>query len=63
MTTKYTQIVAFKVDEATERAIVNLLDQYDRETYPTRSDLLRALLEAGLKKHWNKINRENNNDQ
>jgi hypothetical protein len=59
MARQHTEIIAFKVDEQTKLAIVNLLNQYSRDTYPTTSDLLRDLLEIGLKRHWDKLNREN----
>lgn len=59
MSDKHTEIIAFKVDEATKLAVVNLLNCYSRTQYPTTSDLLRELLEIGLKKHWDKINKAN----
>ena len=58
MDEKYTQLLAVKITESMDATIDSLLDQFTRTEYPTKSDLVRTLLEIGLSTEWKKITKK-----
>ncbi len=45
-----------RVDSATDRDVKRILNTYNRDEYPTKTHLLRAALELGLKELEKKDN-------
>ncbi len=59
MTIKYEIVQTFKITTEMSNSIDNLLDNLPRSECKGRCDLLRELLEIGLKSKWKKVGKKN----
>ena len=51
----YNKQLLLRITEQQNQAIDNLLNEYDRTTFPSKSELIRHLLNLGLEATYNKM--------
>lgn len=56
---KYDRYLTVKIQDEMKSSIDKLLNELPREEYSTQCQLVRELIEIGLKAMWKKVNRAN----
>jgi len=52
---KINKLLTVKISESMDASITSLLETLSRKLYPTKSDLVRELLNIGLTKMWKEV--------